>query len=99
MFLIGPISLVFDYVTFFIMLWVFQKKDHKPALFQTGWFVESLLTQILIIHIIRTAKVPLLESRASWAVIAAIGIILPLLGSKARWAFPLWHHYTGDCCA
>jgi Mg2+-importing ATPase len=55
----------------------------NAALFQTGWFVESLLTQTLIIHIIRTAKIPFLESRASTAlitttiVIAAIGIALP----------------------
>ena len=81
-FFIGPISSIFDYITFFIMLTVFQAWD-KPALFQTGWFVESLLTQTLIIHIIRTAKVPFLESRASAAVIAtsliiaAVGIILP----------------------
>jgi Mg2+-importing ATPase len=80
--LIGPISSIFDYVTFFVMLAVFHAWD-KPALFQTGWFVESLLTQTLIIHIIRTAKVPFLESRASGAVIAtsltiaAAGIILP----------------------
>ena len=80
--LIGPISSIFDYVTFFMMLTVFQAWD-KPALFQTGWFVESLLTQTLIIHIIRTAKVPFLESRASAPVIAtsliiaAVGIILP----------------------
>ena len=80
--LIGPISSIFDYVTFFMMLTVFGAWD-KPALFQTGWFVESLLTQTLIIHIIRTAKVPFLESRASAPVIAtsliiaAVGIILP----------------------
>ena len=81
-FLIGPISSIFDYVTFFMMLTLFAAWD-KPALFQTGWFVESLLTQTLIIHIIRTAKVPFLESRASAPVIAtsliiaAVGIILP----------------------
>jgi P-type Mg2+ transporter len=80
--LIGPISSIFDYVTFFMMLTVFQAWD-KPALFQTGWFVESLLTQTLIIHIIRTARVPFLESRASAPVIAtsliiaAVGVILP----------------------
>jgi len=79
---IGPISSIFDYVTFFVMITVFNAWD-KPALFQTGWFVESLLTQTLIIHIIRTAKVPFLESRASAAVIAtslviaAVGVVLP----------------------
>ena len=79
---IGPISSIFDYVTYFMMLYVFNAWNN-PALFQTGWFVESLLTQTLIIHIIRTAKIPFLESRASTAlitttiVIAAIGIALP----------------------
>jgi Mg2+-importing ATPase len=80
--LIGPISSIFDYVTYFTMLYVFNAWTN-PALFQTGWFVESLLTQTLIIHIIRTAKIPFLESRASTAlitttiIIAAIGIVLP----------------------
>ena len=79
---IGPISSIFDYVTYFTMLYVFNAWNN-PALFQTGWFVESLLTQTLIIHIIRTAKIPFLESRASTAlitttiIIAAIGIALP----------------------
>jgi P-type Mg2+ transporter len=79
---IGPISSIFDYVTFFTMLYVFHAWTN-PALFQTGWFVESLLTQTLIIHIIRTSKIPFLESRASAAlitttiIIAAIGIALP----------------------
>jgi Mg2+-importing ATPase len=79
---IGPISSIFDYVTYFTMLYGFGAWNN-PALFQTGWFVESLLTQTLIIHIIRTAKIPFLESRASTAliattvVIAAIGMALP----------------------
>ena len=79
---IGPISSIFDYVTYFTMLYIFNAWSN-PALFQTGWFVESLLTQTLIIHIIRTAKIPFLESRASTAlitttiIIAAIGITLP----------------------
>ena len=82
MLVMGPVSSVFDYATFATMLWAFGAWD-KPALFQTGWFVESLLTQTLIIHIIRTSKVPFLESRASaaligtTAVISLIGILLP----------------------
>jgi P-type Mg2+ transporter len=82
MLLIGPISSIFDYVTYFMMLYAFNAWD-KPSLFQTGWFVESLLTQTLIIHIIRTAKVPFFESRASLAlittslIIAAVGIAMP----------------------
>jgi Mg2+-importing ATPase len=80
--LIGPVSSIFDYATFFVMLGIFHAWN-MPALFQTGWFVESLLTQTLIIHIIRTAKIPFFESRASAPVIAtsliiaAIGIALP----------------------
>jgi P-type Mg2+ transporter len=82
MLVLGPVSSLFDYVTFGVMLWVFHAWDN-PALFQTGWFVESILTQTLIIHIIRTAKVPFLESRASAALIATtiivstIGMVLP----------------------
>jgi Mg2+-importing ATPase len=88
--LIGPCSSVFDYVTFFVMMYVFNawrpgmpESQWNPALFQTGWFVESLLTQTLIIHVIRTNRIPFLQSRASWPLIAttvtimAIGIWLP----------------------
>ncbi len=82
---IGPVSSIFDYVTYFMLLSVFSAWNN-PALFQTGWFVESLLTQTLIIHIIRTAKVPFIQSRGSDALIATgivvcvIGMILPFTG-------------------
>jgi len=67
---IGPISSIFDYTTFFVMLWIFKASDPAHAsLFQTGWFVESLMTQTLIIHIIRTNKIPFVGSRASWPLI------------------------------
>jgi Mg2+-importing ATPase len=62
---LGPISSIFDYATFFIMLYVFNCWHNAP-LFRTGWFVESLFTQTLIIHVIRTNKIPFVESRASW---------------------------------
>ena len=88
---IGPCSSIFDYTTFFMMLYVFKCWDvstpeaaaHSESLFQTGWFVESLLTQTLIIHVIRTNRIPFLQSRPSWplmamsAVIMAIGIAIP----------------------
>jgi P-type Mg2+ transporter len=81
---IGPISSIFDYTTFFVMLWIFNCWDPSRApLFQTGWFVESLMTQTLIIHVIRTNKIPFLQSRASWALtvttlfIMAFGMWLP----------------------
>ncbi len=72
---IGPISSIFDYLTFFMMLYVFNCW-HNPALFQTGWFVESLFTQTLIIHVIRTNKIPFLQSRASWPLILTSVIIV-----------------------
>jgi len=81
---IGPCSSVFDYVTFFMMLYVFGCWDPANAsLFQTAWFVESLLTQTLIIHVIRTNRIPFFQSHASWPLIAttvtvmAIGASLP----------------------
>ncbi|MBF0480399.1 MAG: magnesium-translocating P-type ATPase [Desulfovibrionaceae bacterium] len=63
---LGPISSIFDYATFFLMLYVFDCWDNAP-LFQTAWFVESLLSQTLIVHVIRTDKVPFIQSRASIA--------------------------------
>ena len=80
---IGPISSIFDYLTFFIMLWVFDAWNN-PALFHTGWFVESIFTQTLIIHVIRTHKIPFIQSRASWQlivsslIIVAVGAWLPV---------------------
>ncbi len=81
---IGPISSIFDYTTFFVMLRVFNCWDPaRASLFQTGWFVESLMTQTLIIHVIRTNKIPFLQSRASWPLtvttlsIMAFGMWLP----------------------
>jgi Mg2+-importing ATPase len=62
---IGPISSIFDYATYFIMLYVFNCWNN-PALFHTGWFVESIFTQTLIIHVIRTNKIAFVQSRASW---------------------------------
>ena len=72
---IGPISSIFDYLTFFMMLYIFDCW-HNPALFRTGWFVESLFTQTLIIHVIRTNKIPFIESRASWPLITTSVIIV-----------------------
>jgi P-type Mg2+ transporter len=81
---IGPISSIFDYTTYGLMWFVFGANTiEKQALFQTGWFVESLLTQTLIVHIIRTAKIPLIQSRPALPTllvtlaIMAIGIGLP----------------------
>ncbi|HVM72232.1 MAG TPA: magnesium-translocating P-type ATPase [Anaerolineales bacterium] len=61
---IGPISSIFDYATYFLMLYFFHCWNN-PALFHTGWFVESIFTQTLIIHVIRTNKIPFIQSVAS----------------------------------
>ncbi len=72
---IGPISSIFDYLTFFMMLYIFNA-GNDPGLFHTGWFVESIFTQTLIIHIIRTNKIPFIQSRASWPLILTSLIIV-----------------------
>jgi P-type Mg2+ transporter len=76
----GPISSVFDFVTFGVMLWVFHA---GPALFRSGWFVESLATQTLVIFAIRTRRIPFFRSRPSVPLllaalaVVAIGAVLP----------------------
>jgi len=78
---IGPVSSIFDYVTYFVMLFVFNSWQN-PSLFQTGWFVESFLTQTLIIHVIRSKGLPFIQSRAhpllilTTILISSIGIFL-----------------------
>ena len=81
---IGPISSIFDIVTFVIMWHVFGANAvDKQSLFQSGWFVVGLLTQTLIVHMIRTQYIPFIQSRAAPGVIfltasvMAIGIYLP----------------------
>ena len=74
---IGPISSIFDYTTFFVMLYVFGCWDPaRASLFQTGWFVESLITQTLVVHVIRTNHIPFIQSRASWQLtMTTVGIM------------------------
>ncbi|CAM5780867.1 magnesium-translocating P-type ATPase [Castellaniella caeni] len=81
----GPISSIFDLVTFAMMWFVFGAHSAaQQTLFQSGWFVVSLLTQTLIVHMIRTAKVPFVQSRAAWpllfmtVLIMAAGLFLPM---------------------
>lgn len=81
---IGPISSIFDIATYLVMWWVFKcQGPETEALFQSGWFVEGLLSQTLIVHMIRTRKVPFVQSCASWPVmlmtfsIMFIGICIP----------------------
>jgi P-type Mg2+ transporter len=69
----GPLSSVFDFVTFGVMLWVFHA---GPAQFRTGWFVESLATQTLVIFAIRTRRIPFFRSHPSLPLtLAALGVV------------------------
>ena len=95
MIFIGPISSIFDYATYFLMLFFFKcyqytspnilpsLKTYYENLFHTGWFVESILTQTMIVHIIRTRKIPFLQSAASpgllftTLLVMSIGAFLP----------------------
>lgn len=81
----GPISSIFDLLTFALMWFVFAANTpEQQSLFQSGWFVVGLLTQTLIVHMIRTAKIPFIQSRAATPllvmtiVIMCIGIFLPM---------------------
>ncbi|MGA2796188.1 MAG: magnesium-translocating P-type ATPase [Thermoguttaceae bacterium] len=92
---IGPCSSIFDYTTYFMMLYLFNCWNNA-SLFQTGWFVESLLTQTLIIHIIRTNRIPFIQSRASWPVIT-MSIIVMIVGMWLPFS-PIgdWLGFTND---
>jgi len=81
----GPISSIFDIFTYWLMWTVFAANSvESQTLFQSGWFVVGLLTQTLIVHMIRTPRLPFIESRAAWplsimtVVIMAIGVWLPM---------------------
>ncbi len=81
----GPLSSVFDLVTFAVMWFVFKADSVAgQALFQSGWFIVGLLTQTLIVHMIRTPKLPFVESRPAWPLLGAtllvmaIGVFLPM---------------------
>lgn len=104
---IGPISSIFDIVTYMVMWWVFKcQGPETEALFQSGWFVEGLLSQTLIVHMIRTRKVPFVQSCASWPVmlmtfsIMAIGICVPFTsfgGSIGLTPLP-WSYFPWLVC-
>jgi Mg2+-importing ATPase len=105
MFFVGPISSIFDITTYLLLFFVIgplafggvsyylldrAQQIEFAKLFQSGWFIEGLLSQTLVVHMIRTRKIPFFQSRASWPVISAtiavmaIGMLLPFsaLGGK-----------------
>jgi len=72
MFTLGPVSSVFDFLTFFVMLKLFQANE---ALFHTGWFIESIATQVLVIFIIRTRGSPLASRPNFWLVVLSLAVV------------------------
>ena len=83
----GPISSIYDFLTFFVMLHFFHA---GATLFRSGWFVESLATQTLVIFVIRTRRVPFFKSRPSAPLLvttlacAALGVAIPYIGPLAH---------------
>ncbi len=79
MMFIGPISSIFDYITFAVMFFVFKANSPEHQnLFQSGWFIEGLLSQTLIVHMIRTKKIPFIQSWATAPVLALTSLIMML---------------------
>ena len=92
MLFLGPLSSLFDYLTF-AALWYLFGASHQVALFQSGWFLESLLTQTLVVHILRTRKIPFVQSKPSRPLLATtlavclLGLWLPLSSFGAALGF------------
>lgn len=77
---IGPTSSIFDITTFALMWYVFQANSvAHEALFQSGWFVEGLLSQTLVVHMLRTQKIPFIQSTAALPVMLTTGLIMALV--------------------
>jgi Mg2+-importing ATPase len=81
----GPVSSVFDITTYLVMCFVFGANTaEQQTLFQSGWFIEGLMTQTLVVHMIRTQKIPFIQSRPGAALlmttslIMALGIFIPM---------------------
>jgi len=88
---IGPVSSIFDITTFVLLWYMFgANSSAHQSLFQSGWFIESLLTQTLIVHMIRTRRIPFLQSVAAAPVLALttaiilIGLLVPYTGIGAK---------------
>jgi len=89
MLIIGPVSSIFDFLTFYILLAVFHANQ---ALFQTGWFIESMATQVLVIFIIRTRKNPFKSRPNPWLVacsltVVAVAVLLPFTSAAVHLGF------------
>lgn len=75
----GPTSSIFDITTFAVMWYVFAANSPEmQSLFQSGWFIESLLSQTLVVHMLRTQKIPFIQSTAALPVLLATGTVCVL---------------------
>ncbi|MGP9434495.1 magnesium-translocating P-type ATPase [Ewingella sp. AOP8-B2-18] len=111
---IGPTSSIFDMTTFALMWFVFSaNSEHMQTLFQSGWFVEGLLSQTLVVHMLRTQKIPFIQSTAALPVLLMTGMVMaigiyvpfsplgPLVGLQALpWQYFPWLAGTllAYCC-
>ncbi|AKP32265.1 magnesium-translocating P-type ATPase [Yersinia aleksiciae] len=76
---IGPTSSIFDITTFALMWFVFAANSvEHQALFQSGWFIEGLLSQTLVVHMLRTQKIPFIQSTAALPVLLTTGVIMAI---------------------
>ena len=76
---IGPTSSIFDITTFALMWYVFAANSvEMQTLFQSGWFIEGLLSQTLVVHMLRTRKIPFFQSTAAWPVLMMTGVVIAL---------------------
>jgi Mg2+-importing ATPase len=85
---IGPISSVFDFLTFYLLIKLFGAQE---SLFRTGWFVESMATQVLVIFVIRTRRNPLRSQPNRWLVLTSLGVV----GVAMLLPFTPWAPYLG----
>jgi len=111
---IGPTSSIFDMTTFALMWYVFAaNSEHMQTLFQSGWFVEGLLSQTLVVHMLRTQKIPFFQSTAALPVMLMTGLVMavgiyvpfsplgPMVGLQALpWQYFPWLAGTllAYCC-
>ncbi|HEI9902599.1 TPA: magnesium-translocating P-type ATPase [Serratia marcescens] len=76
---IGPTSSIFDITTYALMWYVFAANSvEHQALFQSGWFIEGLLSQTLVVHMLRTQKIPFIQSTAALPVLLTTGLVMAL---------------------
>jgi Mg2+-importing ATPase len=88
MILFGPVSSIFDFITFAVLLHFFRASEE---MFHTGWFLESLITEVLVIYVIRTSKWPFFQSRPS-PFLLGTGIFVVAAGFAAVHS-PIGRHF------